>query len=138
MKNFTIPANLLLRIMIFMLLLLIVLLPNSGNKPVLCKIHEINCQLLGGGENGSRISAGGISIVRDGGSLLLTSTYPDMEICLAAGLVAYPAPLCLLFLKLLSVVSKMACVQRPAIITSSQLPNSTFCMTKCLNCFFYQ
>ena len=40
---------------------------------------------------GRGISAGGISIVRDGGSLLLTSTYPDMEICLAAGLVAYPA-----------------------------------------------
>lgn len=35
----------------------------------------------------------GISIVRDGGSLLLTSMYPDMEICLAAGLVACPAPL---------------------------------------------
>ena len=31
--------------------------------------------------------------VKDGGSLLLTSTYPDMEICLAAGLVACPAPL---------------------------------------------
>ena len=46
-KIFTIPATMLLPIMIFMLLLLI-LLPNSGNKPVLCKIHEINCQLLGG------------------------------------------------------------------------------------------
>ena len=42
---------------------------------------------------GRGISAGGISIVRDGGSLLLTSMYPDMEICLAAGLVACPAPL---------------------------------------------